>query len=312
VRPLDRAAIPGAPFVPDIRQIVRTSAVVGLLVFLVVSIGLSFVDDRIKSSWDVESFIGVNLVGIVPDLSGMSETDKYTLVQKNSEIPGVESFLGIYSSVKIQSKIDFPKAVLVTSTIPGEGKTLVSCNFAGSFARHGKSTLLVDCDLRRPTLHRHFPQNNEAGIIAWFENGAALDGDLVTNPRLGITKIGENLSLLCSGGRSKSPTEIMEDKRFAQLIERLKKSYDLVVLDSPPMGAVSDALLLAERADEVLYVCRFNRALRKHIRLYIQALQHGKNEILGIVLNGMSTRRIEYYSNYRYYRSYKKYYGTQA
>ena len=103
-----------------------------------------------------------------------------------------------------------------------------------------------------------------------------------------------------------------DDLIAGQLLEQLKKHYDLVVIDSPPLGAVTDSLLIAERTDEVIYVCRFNRAYRKHIRLYIKALREGKNEILGIVLNGLSPRRIEYYSNYRYYRSYKKYYGTQG
>jgi polysaccharide biosynthesis transport protein len=312
VRPLDPAMAPGAPFSPDMRSIIKTSVGLFLLVFIGVAIGLSFIDDRIKSSWDVEHFIGVNLLGIVPDLSSLKDEDKYALVLKNREAPGVESFLSVYSSIKIHSKLDFPKAILVTSTIPGEGKTLVSCNLAGSFARHGKRTLLIDCDLRRPMVHRHFNQQNDVGVITWFERGASLDGDLTQNPDLGITKIGENLSLLCSGGRSKIPTEILENPAFGQLLGRLKKHFDLIVVDSPPMGAVTDSLLIAERTDEVVYVCRFNKAYRKHIKLYIRALHNGKNDILGIVLNGLSTRRIEYYSNYRYYRSYKKYYGTQA
>ncbi len=161
-------------------------------------------------------------------------------------------------------------------------------------------------------LHRHYKQSNATGVITWYEKGGSLEGDLIANPFLGITKLDNNLSLLCSRGRSKSPTQLLEDPKFAQLIAQLKRHYDLVVIDSPPMGAVTDATLIAARTDEVVYVCRFNHAARKHIRLYTRALQDGKNEILGIVLNGMSTRRIEYYSNYRYYRSYKKYYGTQA
>jgi capsular exopolysaccharide synthesis family protein len=312
VRPLDRAVPASAPFTPNISRIVRTCAGLGLLVFVGVSFGLSLIDDRIKSAWDVESFIGVSLLGIVPDLSRLKNEEKYSMVLKGDEAPGTEAFLGIYSSAKIHSKLDFPKAILVTSTIPGEGKTLVSCNLAASFARHGKKTLLVDCDLRRPMLHRHYQQNNNAGVIAWFEKGAPLGGEAASNPLLGITKLTDHLSLLCSGGRSKIPTEILEDPRFGQLIAQLKKEYDLVVVDSPPMGAVTDATLLAERTDEIVYVCRFNHASRKHIKLYTRILQNGRNEILGIVLNGMSTRRIEYYSNYRYYRSYKKYYGTQA
>ena len=86
----------------------------------------------------------------------------------------------------------------------------------------------------------------------------------------------------------------------------MKKHFDLIVIDSP-MGAVTDALPISARTDETIYVGCFNRAYRKHIRLYIKQLKESKNELLGIMLNGLSTRRIEYYSNYRSYRSYKKY-----
>jgi capsular exopolysaccharide synthesis family protein len=312
VHPLDRAVPPGAPFTPNPGHIVRTCAGLGLLIFVGVAIGLSFLDDRIKSAWDVETFIGVNLLGIIPELGSLKDEEKYSLILNGSNTTGAESFLSVYSSVKIRSRLDFPKSILITSTIPGEGKTLVSCNLASAFARHGKRTLLIDCDLRRPMLHRHFKQENKSGIIPWFENGANLDDDLLHNPHLGIVQIADNFFLLCSGGRSKSPTEILENSRFGQLAESLKKQFDLVIVDSPPLGAVTDSLLIAEHTDEIIYVCRFNRTNRKHIKLYIRSLSDSKNEILGIVLNGLSPRRIEYYSNYRYYRSYKKYYGTQG
>jgi capsular exopolysaccharide synthesis family protein len=309
---LDKATPPiGAPFTPNISHIIRTCAGLGFLIFVGVAVGLSFLDDRIKSAWDVESFIGVNLLGIIPELGGLKDEEKYSLILNGSTTTGAESFLSVYSSVKIHSKLDFPKSILITSTIPGEGKTLVSCNLACAFARHGKRTLLIDCDLRRPMLHRHFKQENKFGLIPWFENGANLDDDLIHNPHLGIVQIAEDFFLLCSGGRSKSPTQVLENPAFGQLIDRLKKQFELVVVDSPPLGAVTDSLLIAEHTDEIIYVCRFNRTNRKHIKLYIRSLYNSKNEILGIVLNGLSPRRIEYYSNYRYYRSYKKYYGTQ-
>ncbi len=312
LHPLDRASPNFNPVAPNKSAITRSSVMIGVLIFFGVAVGLSFVDDRIKSAWDVESFVGAHLLGIIPDLSAMKDDEKYSLLIDNKQAPGVEAFLSVYSSIKIHSKLDFPKSLLVTSTIPGEGKTLISCNVGGSFARHGKKTLLVDCDMRRPMLHRHFKQQNNVGLLSWFESGAPMEGDLATNPALGIIKVGENLSLLCSGGRSKSPTELLETPVFGRLLEGLKREYDLVIVDSPPLGAVTDSLLIAERIDEVVYVCRFNRAYRKHIRLYMRALRNGKNEVLGIVLNGLSPRRIEYYSNYRYYRSYKKYYGAQT
>ena len=312
LHPLDAAVVPGGPYEPDLARIIRTCLGVGLLVFIAAGLGLAFLDDRIKSAWDVESYIGADLLGIIPDLSAVTDDDKYSLLLKGPQTPGAEAFLSVYSSVKIHSKLDFPKSILITSTIPGEGKTLIACNLAGSFARHGKRTLLIDCDLRRPMLHRNFKQENLHGLITWFEGGAKLDGDLSTDPSLGIIKLADNLSLLCSGGRAKSPTELLENPAFGQLLEKLKKDYDLVVVDSPPLGAVTDSLLIAERTDEVIYVCRFNRAAKKHVRLYMKTLRNGKNEVLGVVLNGLSPRRIEYYSNYRYYRSYKKYYGTQS
>ncbi len=313
VRRLDAAVPAGSPFTPNLHAITRSSILLGLAVFFGVAFGLSFIDDRIKSAWDVEHFIGANLLGIIPDLSNLKDEEKYRLILKHQNERGSESFLGIYSAAKIHSKLDFPKAILVTSTIPGEGKTLVASNLAGCFARHGKRTLIVDCDLRRPMLHRHYEMPNDQGLLKWHEAGCPLDAPRLSElPELGITSVGENIDLLRSGGRSKTPTELLESPAFPKLIDRLKREYDLVVVDSPPLGAVSDSLLIAESTDEVVYVCRFNRALRKHIRLYIRALRQGKNELLGVVLNGLSERRIEYYSNYRYYRSYKKYYGTAS
>jgi len=309
---VDRAVPANAPYSPNRTAIARNCLLVGVLAFFGVAFGLSMIDDRIKSAWDVESFIGVNLLGIIPDLAQIKDEDKHLLAIKAKATPGVEAFLSIYSAVKIQSKLDYPKAILVTSTIPGEGKTLISCNLAGSFARHSRSTLLIDCDMRRPMLHRHFQQPNDAGILAWAEAGCSFAGDLTTNPQLGITKVADNFWVLRSGGRSKTPTEFLEQPAFGQLINQLKRRYDLLVVDSPPAGAVTDCRLIGEHTDEIIYVCRFNRAYRKHIRQFVRTLQEGKNELLGIVLNGLSPRRVEYYTNYRYYRSYKKYYGSQA
>jgi succinoglycan biosynthesis transport protein ExoP len=312
VRPLDPAMAPGAPFAPNMQQIGRNSVLLFILVFFGVAFGLNLIDDRIKSAWDVESFIGTNLLGIVPELGDVKDEDKARLIAGNQQAQGTEAFLSIYSSVKIQSKLDFPKSILITSTIPGEGKTLISSNLAASFARHGKRVLLVDCDLRRPMLHRHFSYENDQGLLKWYQDGATIEGGLVQHPSLGIVPISENLYLLRSGGRSKLPTELLESNHFTQLLDHLKREFDLVVIDSPPLGAVTDSMLIANQADEVIYVCRFNRAFRKHIKLYVKALRGAKNDVLGIVLNGLSPRRIEYYSNYRYYRSYKKYYGAEA
>jgi len=308
IRLLDRAQVSGRPYTPNFSKITRVCIMMFCVVFFGTAFGLDFVDDRIKSAWDIENFLGTSLLGIVPDLASVKDEDKYTLLLKDTHPTAVESFMGIYGAAKTHSLVDYPKSMLVTSTIPGEGKTLVSANLAASFARHGKRTLLVDCDLRRPMLHRRFDLANTTGIISFYESGAELNtADLPNDPTLGIVKLGENLSLLRSGGRSRRPTELLESTFFGDLLQKLGHHYDLIVIDSPPLGAVTDGLLIAERVDEVAYVCRFNRAHRKHIQLYMRALRNAKTEVLGVVLNGLTPRRVEYYSNYRYYRSYGKY-----
>lgn len=307
IRLLDRAQVASHPYTPNFPKIIRVCVMMFLVVFFGTAFGLDFIDDRIKSAWDIENFLNTSLLGIVPDLNNVKDEDKYTLLLKDTNPTAVEAFTGIYSAAKTHSLVDYPKAMLVTSTIPGEGKTLVSANLAASFARHGKRTLLVDCDLRRPMLHRRFDLANTSGLIPFYESGASLDTDLSTDPTLGIVKLNENLSLLRSGGRSRRPTELLESDLFGDLLKKLGRYYDLIVIDSPPLGAVTDGLLIAERVDEVAYVCRFNRAHRKHIQLYMRALRNAKTEILGVILNGLAPRRVEYYSNYRYYRSYGKY-----
>jgi succinoglycan biosynthesis transport protein ExoP len=312
VSPLDRAVAPARPFSPNPRAIARNCLLLAGLLFIGLPLLLNHFDDRLKSAWDVESFLGANLLGIVPDLAGVKPEDRPTLVNLPEATPQVEAFLAIYSTVKMQSKLDFPKSLLVTSTIPGEGKTLVSCNLAACFARHGKNVLLIDCDLRRPMLHRHFGLTNEQGLLPWAENGHFLADDPLSDQNLGIAAIGERLHLLRAGGRSKTPTALLEHPAFGDLLDALKRRFDLLVIDTPPVGAVTDGLLVAEHTDESIFVCRFNKAARQHIRVYIKALASGKNDLLGVVLNGMSPRRIEHYTDYRYYRSYRKYYGRPA
>jgi len=308
IRLLDRAQVSGHPYTPNFPKIIRVCVMMFGVIFFGTAFGLDFIDDRIKSAWDIENFLGTSLLGIVPDLASVKDEDKYTLLLKDTHPTAVEAFMGIYGAAKTHSLVDYPKSMLVTSTIPGEGKTLVSANLAASFARHGKRTLLVDCDLRRPMLHRRFDLANTSGIIAFYESGNDLKAaDLPNDSTLGIVKLGENLSLLRSGGRSRRPTELLESPFFGELLQKLGNHYDLIVIDSPPLGAVTDGLLIAERVDEVAYVCRFNRAHRKHIQLYMRALRNAKTEVLGVVLNGLTPRRVEYYSNYRYYRSYGKY-----
>jgi capsular exopolysaccharide synthesis family protein len=288
------------------------ACLVGLGVFVFVEGLLLLLNDRVRSPWDVETFLGADLLGSVPNMSDADARRHHRLLLDAPNGREAEPLLAIYSSARARSQIDSPKAVLVTSTVAEEGRSLVAANLAAAFARHGKRTLLVDCDLRTPSLHHAFDRPNDAGLVAWFTRGATLPD--ATSPSsdvdLGLVNVAPGLDLLRAGGRSDHPSAIFEHPAFARLLVRLKQDYDQVVVDSPPLGVATDALLVAQNTDEVVFVCRAGRAQRRHVRLYLHALRQTGNQILGVVLNGIRPRRLRRHADDHYYRSYKKDYGT--
>lgn len=306
---LDAARPAGAPFSPNSFDVLRNSIVIGCLVLIGLTATHVYFDDRVKGTTDIEQLLGEKLLGIVTNINVPEESDRFRLVLDQRGAALIEPFMGLHAGVGMASTAPFPKALLVTSTLPGEGKTFTSANLAASFAYHGRKTLLIDCDLRRPVLHEKLGLPNDVGLIKWFESDPQPDANPAQDPLLGVTAIDRNLSIVTSGGRSSHPTPLFESAAFGALIAGLKSTFEVIVIDTPPLGAVSDAIYIAKAADESIYLSRFNRASRKHIRMNLRLLRATGCPVLGMVLNGISRSRLAYYTDYRYYRSYGRYYG---
>lgn len=312
VRQLDQATPSARPVSPNFEKIMTNTFWLGVTIFALLTAALVYFDDRIKSTHDIESYLGENLLGVIPSIGATDDNKRFRLVLDRTDASQTEPFMNLHATVGMLSRNSGSKTLLVTSTLPGEGKTMVTANLAATFAYHGRKTLLIDCDLRRPMLHQRLAHPNDAGLLTWFEAGAADFGSPLDDPLLGIQQVDNNLYLLTSGGRTSHPTPMFEGPAFASLIEKLKDSFDIIIIDSPPLGAVSDALYIAKFVDEAIYLCRFSTAARKHIRLNLRALRSSGCPILGLVLNGLSRSRLAYYSDYRHYSSYERYYGTQS
>ena len=125
----------------------------------------------------------------------------------------------------------------------------------------------------------------------------------MTNPILGIQCAHDNLYVLASGGRCANPTQLIETAGVDVLLHELRKHFDVIIIDSPPVGAVSDSLYLAEIADDIIFVCRFNKAHKKHIRAHYQQLVDLGHAPTGILINGMTSSQMPYYTDYQHYRS---------
>ena len=139
-----------------------------------------------KNSWDITQFLKVEILAQVGALSKIPKSDRMNIARKGLDHAVVESFRSLYSQIGIHSSVEYPKTILITSTIPEEGKSMLACNMASVFGRHGHKTLLMDLDLRRPALHRSFNLKNNNGIIHFLREKKTFPGPLVKDPSLGI------------------------------------------------------------------------------------------------------------------------------
>ena len=318
LRILDEAMVPGRPFSPNPPKVFGIAAFLFAVCLVGIPLVVEGVDNRVKSGYDVESFIGKPLLADLPYVKALASQElSPTAVLSDNEEMLSEGFRAAYSSLQLHSKADMPKTMLITSTRPSEGKTFVASNLGACMALHGLRTLLIDTDFRRPTLHRHFELRNDKGILPYIKEGA-LPGDsasILDDPWLSIQKITENLDFLRAGGSTKKTTELIDSRAFEDLMRRLRGHYDVLLLDTPPISVFTDSFFLAEFADEIIYVARYNAVSRHKVRHFISKLDKHQERVVGMVINGRTSakgQRYGYDYAYSYYSSDYKYYKKYA
>ena len=312
------ASLPTIPFSPDKMGIKKKGLTIFVAIFILVPILLEFVDNRVKSPWDVDVFIGKDLIGGIPQISQVEETKRPLIVGNDLDDGLTESFRSMYSRIQMNSNADYPKIILVTSAIPSEGKSLISANLAFSCANHGRKTILVDFDLRRPGLHKFCSINNENGLLTLI-NAAKIGSEnlnKITDETL--HPIHENLQLLPSGGKTRAATEILESSEFETVTNHLRSRAEVIIIDSPPIGLFPDSLAIARKVEEVLFVTRYGKVSRKVAKNLIENIEETGANILGVVLNDLPQKKTPgyYYSGYYgygyfRYKYYNKYYGSE-
>ncbi|MDC3335522.1 polysaccharide biosynthesis tyrosine autokinase [Opitutales bacterium] len=310
------AFLPGGPFTPNKAAIRNTGLYVFIGLFFAIPICLEFVDNRVKSPFDVEVFIGKDLIGGIPKISEVEELQRPLIVGNDLDDGLTESFRSMYSRIQMNSHTDYPKSILITSAIPSEGKSLISANLAYSCANHGRKTVLVDFDLRRPGLHKFNNLNNEKGLVTLVNEALINPSNLKQAVLDTVHEIHPNLFLLPSGGKTRAATEMLEQKEFDLVHNELRKEFDVIIVDSPPIGLFPDSLAIARKVDEVLFVTRYGKVSRKIAKSLVENLEETGVNVLGVVLNDLPQKKTPgyYYSGYYgygyfRYKYYNKYYG---
>jgi succinoglycan biosynthesis transport protein ExoP len=302
-RIIDRAvpAPENSPISPRVGFNLGLGVIGGLGLGFAFAFFVAFIDDRVKTSFDIEGVVGLPLIGIIPQIKRMDHAEKAQIVVNNADRQVAESFLTLHSSLRLKDESKNAKCILITSTVPGEGKSFTTTNLALTFAAHGEKVAVVDCDLRKPNIHKSFRLDNLKGVIDVCAGRASL-------AEVTVIGVQPNLDVVLAGGRARSPTQILNSKNFEIMIADLRRSYDRIFIDTPPLAAVSDALILLPLVDGSIFTIYFNRVRRKAAQFSAKRLLETNVPNFGAVLNGLNLAVSGYYYAQYYDKSYKDYY----
>lgn len=307
MRVVDEAVVPNKPITPRVVLTLFLGVFGGLAVALALAFFVSYLDDSIKSQDDVENFLRLPFLGYVPNIKTNSVIERDLQAHLHPQSNAAEGFRTIRATVALQHKIEKYKLIAVTSTIPSEGKSLVASNYAIVTAQTGVRTLLVDADLRRPSVHKAYQLHSPIGLSSYLTGEVSSIDELVHDTEV------PNLDVICCGAVPATPSELIGSQKMLDFLKEVGKRYDRIVLDCPPISAVSDPLVIAAMADGVIFVTKFNKIRREHARKSVQRVQNAGIQILGTVLNDIDFEgRDSYYYSYYYYqnRYYSSHYKT--
>jgi len=269
---------------------------------MVFGLGLVFVvallDDKVKSVFDIEASLGLPILGIVPKVKKLNSVSKSHIVTSTTNRHVTENFRSMLSYLKINDQTKNSNVFLLTSTVPSEGKSFISSNLALSFAGNGEKVLLLDGDLRLPNVAKSLQLENESGVLDYIQGESTFDSYIVK-------EVYPNLDVLPSGGKAKNPTAILSDSKFESMLLQLRDRYDKIIIDSPPLAAVSDSLNIVPLVDNIIYVIKYDSVKKTLANSCIRRLWESKTPLLGAVLNNVSLGLSQYY--YSQYSANKKY-----
>ncbi len=299
VQVIDAAMVPGGPFMPSLRQNLTKALMFGLMLGVLLALGLEYLDDTIKTPEDIEKRLHLVHLGVIPKL-GRDETPATALLDMRSGF--AEAYRSVRTALQFSTESGVPATLVVTSTVPGEGKTTTAKALARNFALLGKRVLLIDADLRNPSLHRAFNLDNSMGLSNCL-SGAAKPGQCIHR----IEQAG--LSVLLSGPLPPNPAELLAGPRMISLLTQATERFDQIVIDAPPVLGLADAPILSNLAKGTLLVVESGRARIGAGQAAIKRLLSARARLLGAVLTKFDSRSVGYgygyggygYDSYQYY-----------
>lgn len=292
---IDRADLPTRPSSPNLIRNLAFALLGGLGLAALAAFLRSQFDDIVRVPEDIEGKLHLPLLGVVPMAQNAAIDEE--LVDPKSAIS--ESYNSLRSTLLYSTSQGLPRTLLISSSQPSEGKTTSSCELARGFARMGRRVLLVDVDLRRPSLHRQFEFENLAGLSSLLTQQETLDQVIRSTGQ-------DGLDVVTSGPVPPSPTELIASEQMEQLVADMTARYDVVIFDSPPILGLADAPLMSALVDGVVFIVESGRARHGSLKASLRRLRTMRPIVLGAVLTmfdaAKSGHSYSEYSGYDYYR----------
>ena len=313
VRVLDRPRVPRSPVRPNVPLNIGAGIIIGILIGIGTAMARAMLDRTLKTPGDVEQVLGVSFLGLIPELEMTKEQQQAQKQNRRRDRRGSGRELIVHemptsgiaeASRTIRTNILFTapdkpyRVMLITSAAMGEGKTTVACCIAIAMAQTGKRVVLVDCDLRRPRLHRIFGKPADAGLTSALAPENPDDAPDIQTEETDVP----NLTVLVAGAHPPNPAELLQSERFKTVLKALMAKFDYVILDSPPVLAVTDAAVLSTLVDGVVMVTRAFQTRKELAQHAVRRLTDIGAHVAGVVLNAVNFTKDEYKYSYQYYR----------
>jgi len=330
---IDKAEVPKGPVSPKKKKNLILAFLIGIFGGVGLCFLMEYLDNTVKGPEDVEELSGFPSLGVIPCLppEGMKKKKRYGYYSKykssysyskedpeNEEtLPDIkeielinhlypkffisEDYRTVRTSILLSHAESPPKSIVFTSALPKEGKTATVANMAVAFSQLDEKVLVVDADLRKPRLHRVFKVKNIGGLSGYLTGKVSIE-DAVQKTNV------ENIWLIPSGPIPPNPAELLISDKMKGMIEELKRGYDVVMLDTPPMLAVVDGIIISSLGDSTVFIIQAGKTTRKPFLQAVENLKRAKAKVIGVLFNEVKAKGEGYYSPYYHYYRYRSHY----
>ena len=311
-RVITPALPPFAPSSPKTLQIMLTSLILGLMAGVGGAYTLELLNAGFTTPRQVEDALNLPLLASISKMEARDLTvdgdvltmPEYPHIKPLSRFS--EAIRSLRSAIQMSDVDHPPKVLQITSTIPGEGKTTTALTIASSAAQSSLNVLIMDCDLRHPSTSRYFKADQAPGLVEYLLGEAELQKIFIFDQKLKVW-------LLPAGGKTQNPADLLSSERLKNLIGVLRSKFDLIIVDTPPMGPVVDPLIVSHLVDKVIFVVRWASTAREMVTHSVERLSGGHKKVAGVVFNHVVDSQAQKYGKYAYSyyyggRYYKKYY----